>query len=404
MALQGDLASFALSDVLQLLASTQKSGRLVVSSDSDHGELWLQNGQLTGGSASSRPSAAGSADVIFEILQFSEASFIFDENEQRVERGEAQDVGEALKVAAGLQAEWDDVITVVPSLDHWITMAPELAGQSIVVNADQWKLLAGLGGGASVRTIGERFEESDLLVSQRLKALAEAKLVDVGEPRALPSNDWADFGGEQADQDEHHDVIEAELPSPASPEEELVRLSAEAGPLVLESSDDALLPEPLPGAGTAFTIEEEADDLHGISFGGDASDDLFVTDTYSTDSSDDLSVEGEADANDLYAGFMDHLDGDEPAAQRLHEVDHAAPFGIDAEPTAEAEPVGDSAAMPEVDPDGIWEGQELGTSEEAFARAGWDSANPPVDHLNDANLDENSDRSSLLKFLSNVKS
>ncbi len=52
MALQGDLSSFAISDVLHLLANATKSGGLEVSSPPVSGEVWLHSGQITGGMVS----------------------------------------------------------------------------------------------------------------------------------------------------------------------------------------------------------------------------------------------------------------------------------------------------------------------------------------------------------------
>lgn len=51
MALQGTLDTFALADVLRLLANTHKSGRLELAGDRGHGRVWLGEGQLVGGEA-----------------------------------------------------------------------------------------------------------------------------------------------------------------------------------------------------------------------------------------------------------------------------------------------------------------------------------------------------------------
>jgi hypothetical protein len=407
VALQGDLASFALSDVLRLLASTEKSGRLVVSGDLEHGEVWLRDGALTGGRASTRPSATGAADVLFEIQQFPNGSFVFEAADDVEGSDEPLTIDEALKTAAGLQAEWDDVVKVVPSLDHWITMTPELAGQSIVVNADQWKLLASLGNGATVRTLGERFADSDLAASKRVKAMAEAKLVEVGEPKALPQDTWNEYRSDDVApiaaaavaEVPAVDEIAADLPAaapapafdhgfldvasprtleplPGSVEDDLVRLGGDPAPLVLETRDDALLPEPLPGEGTAFSIEAEP--VLGAAeaaFQGPEALPVFVDD-------DEEPALGRAFAP-----------VERPVSRDLEAVDHPDPFDVGA---LEVHPQG-------VDHATIWDGEELGTSEDAFARVGWDALNPPVDHLNGGHFDDGSDRSSL-KFLSNVKS
>ena len=63
MALQGDLSSFALPDVLRLLASTGKSGCLEVSTSPGTGEIWMYEGRIVGGAVSSASHAVEPADV-----------------------------------------------------------------------------------------------------------------------------------------------------------------------------------------------------------------------------------------------------------------------------------------------------------------------------------------------------
>ena len=70
MALQGDLQSFALNDVLRLLAGTSKSGRLAVAGSDRKGDLWLDGGRIAGGDVSSAPYATEVVDVVLELLRF----------------------------------------------------------------------------------------------------------------------------------------------------------------------------------------------------------------------------------------------------------------------------------------------------------------------------------------------
>ena len=151
---------------------------------------------------------------------------------------------------------------------------------------------------------------------------------------------------------------------------DFVRLSAEEGPVVLETSEDALLPEPLPGAGTAFSADGE----------------------------------GSVDAPEFTHGDG----GPEAATDALAEVDHE--IDPDYEPHGESiAPMAEAEAAPVDDPAMAWDAlarstgsdDEIGTSEEAFRAVGWDE-NPPVDHLEQGKSDD-ADRSSLLKFLSSVK-
>jgi hypothetical protein len=364
VALQGDLASFALPDVLRLLAGTTKSGRLAVTGSPHTGEVWFRDGAIAGGTVTSRESATSAAEIVYELLQFEAGSFLFDDEDLPADGADTADVDGALSEAEALHGEWQEVTRVVPSLDHWVHMAPELATGEVTIDGDQWRLLAVLAGGAPVRTVGSQFAESDLAASKRVKAMAEAGLVLVSEPRAGgPVDSWTEHRGDEVVPDEPAADVEAASIN----DHDLVRLAAEEGPVVLESSEDALLPEPLPGAGTAFSADGE----------------------------------GTVDAPAFH-----QLDDAPAPAGDLAEVDHD--FDSAYEPHAET--IAPIADVPSVDdPAMAWDAlanrtgndDEIGTSEEAFRAVGWDE-NPPVDHLESDKADD-PDRSSLLKFLSSVK-
>ena len=51
MALQGTLDTFALPDVLRLLASTRKTGRLRITADRGSGSIWLDGGSVVAANA-----------------------------------------------------------------------------------------------------------------------------------------------------------------------------------------------------------------------------------------------------------------------------------------------------------------------------------------------------------------
>ena len=68
MALQGTIDSFAMADVLRLLGSSAKSGRLIVNGDRGTANLWLVAGQIVGGGSPTQLSD-DIVDVVFDILR-----------------------------------------------------------------------------------------------------------------------------------------------------------------------------------------------------------------------------------------------------------------------------------------------------------------------------------------------
>lgn len=245
MALQGDLHSFALADVLRLLAGTTKTGRLDVAGDAGNGEVWFDRGDLVGGEVTTSPHAAGSADVVFEMLRFENGTFRFDEGEVPPDTVERCDVDDAIAAAEALLVRWVAIEAVVPSVHTWITLAENVDADTITVSGDQWRLLAAIAAGSTPRLVGDRFELTDLEACTVVVDLVELGLVEVGEAIEPAAS---------------HEVAVVDGPSDPTVDahDDVYQLSAEDGPVVLETRDDALLPEPLPGEGTSFVGELES--------------------------------------------------------------------------------------------------------------------------------------------------
>ena len=114
MALQGTLDTFALPDVLRLLASTRKSGRLLVQGDDGNGSLYLDGGSVVGGETNLAPTDEGH-EVLFELLRLGDGSFLFDPAENTPDPGAPAEVEDVIAKAESAHAEWQDLSTVVPS-------------------------------------------------------------------------------------------------------------------------------------------------------------------------------------------------------------------------------------------------------------------------------------------------
>lgn len=290
MALQGDLSSFALADVLRLLAGTAKTGALEVSSSTGSGEVWLREGAVVGGAVPAAPHATRSSDVVLELLRFDGGTFAFDDTINVTEAG-GSSVDDTLTEAQALLEEWHDVEQTVPSMDAWISLAPELSGDDVTVTASDWRILAVIAGGTSVSGLASVQSLTDLAASRQVKALVEQGVASVGNDQPHGSGPGlvkAPVVDEPVAVDPEPDVIaEPEMaePEPAAPDEALAELVSEPmvdeidepepeatdadlamlrsddRPVLLGAADSDLLPEPLPGDGASF---EEFDDHDGV--------------------------------------------------------------------------------------------------------------------------------------------
>jgi hypothetical protein len=269
VALQGDLSSFALADVLRLLAGTTKTGALEVSSPSGAGEVWLRDGSVVGGAVPAAPHATRAADVVLEILRFDGGSFSFDDHIEVTEDG-GTSVEETLAEAEALLEEWHDVEQVVPSMDAWIALAPELEGDDVTVSAEDWRTLAVIGGGLSVRGLAGAEEMTDLVACRRVKALVEQGVIAVRSEVAVVDPEPTDaaakpIAGEWAlpeqpsSVDEPVEELAVEDDRDEATEADLAMLRSDDRPVLLGAADADLLPEPLPGEGASFEALETDD-------------------------------------------------------------------------------------------------------------------------------------------------
>ncbi|HUW02341.1 MAG TPA: DUF4388 domain-containing protein [Acidimicrobiales bacterium] len=181
MALQGTLETFALPDVLRLLDTTKNTGCLVLNGDGVSGSVHLSSGKIVAADSTRVADHRAVVDVVFDLLRFAEGTFSFDENIEPETKGDPVAVDEVLVDAEAMLVEWRDIEKVVPSLDHWVTLATDLPGHEVIVSSGRWRTIAAVGSGRTVRGIGDSLDLGEVDVSRTVKDLIEAGLAVMGE-------------------------------------------------------------------------------------------------------------------------------------------------------------------------------------------------------------------------------
>jgi hypothetical protein len=223
MALQGTLDTFELPDVLRLLASTKKSGRLTLRSDRGEGDVWLADGRIVDVVAGAAPTA-GAGDGLFELLRAHEGSFAFEPGAEPGRAGDPAEVEPMLAAAEEALAEWRTIEAVVPSMDAWVSLAPELEGDQVTVDAATWKLVARIGSGLTVSELGRALDLGEVPVCRLVRDLVGLGLTTVS---AAAEPTWgAAANGYDHGSNGHHPVVEDaheddddEAPAPTAPAE-----------------------------------------------------------------------------------------------------------------------------------------------------------------------------------------
>ncbi len=198
MALQGNIDSFSVVDVLRLLASSTKSGRLVVDGDRGTGVLWLDEGRVVAGTTARPgldPVGAQPSDVLFDLLRFVDGSFVFEAGEVPSEA--ARSVGavpaeiEALiGEAERSMAEWSGIVAVVPSLRSQVSLVLDLPGESVELDRAAWSgvvaVAAGAAhlGGTTVESVADLLSLGELGAMRLIRDLVAAGVVEVGAEAA----------------------------------------------------------------------------------------------------------------------------------------------------------------------------------------------------------------------------
>ena len=185
MALQGTLDTFALADVLRLLAATTKSGRLHIEGDRGTGNVWLTEGAVVAGAVELRGPdgivpCTEPSDVVFELLRHAEGTFEFLPDETTEDSRPAMAVDEVVGAAEHKLSNWREVEAVVPTLEHSVALAPEI-DEEIVIGREGWRTLLAIGEGRSIGEVGERLGMGEIAVSNAVKALVDERLAVIGE-------------------------------------------------------------------------------------------------------------------------------------------------------------------------------------------------------------------------------
>lgn len=184
MALSGTLDTFALPDVLRLLATTAKSGRLRITGDRGSGSVWVDEGDIVATElAGSNGLAPTDTEVIFDLLRFDAGSFTFESGARAAHTDQPNSLEPILSQAEGMLVEWRSIEEVVPSLAVWVGLVPKLSGPDVMIDANRWRCIAAVGSGAQVGAVAEVLELNEIDACRNVKELIELGLVElIDEP------------------------------------------------------------------------------------------------------------------------------------------------------------------------------------------------------------------------------
>ena len=190
MALQGSIDTFALADVLRLLASTGKTGLLALDGDRGRGEVVVLDGSVASVAmvGVDRPQVSLDEEL-FELLRFEAGDFEFTAHDDlAVDGADSWEIEQLLGQAASLLDEWGRIESVVPSLDAWVRLRPELATDEVTIGASGWRTVAAVGSGTTVAGLAAVMGATDLGIGREVHALVEIGVLEVSADLPLDAH------------------------------------------------------------------------------------------------------------------------------------------------------------------------------------------------------------------------
>jgi len=175
VSLEGTLETIALPDVLALLSVTAKTGELRIESGRGVGSVWFDAGRLAGFDVGTHRTAV---DSVFGLLRLQEGHFKFYTGTNPVHAVEPEDVAPLLEEAESRLVQWVGIAAAVPSMYSKLSLQ-ESVEDAVSLRADQWQLVATIGGGQSVADVLNTRALGEFEGCKAVKELVDLRLVRV---------------------------------------------------------------------------------------------------------------------------------------------------------------------------------------------------------------------------------
>lgn len=137
MSLEGSLKSFGLEELIGMLSWGKKTGKLLLKTDNEVGEIFLkggipihaQVGQIKG------------EDALFHVFLWMDGNFAFDTDISSPVESIDMPIEMVIKEAGERKRRWEEVQTQIPNFDVTLEPIAALEKDHIILSADEWIIL-----------------------------------------------------------------------------------------------------------------------------------------------------------------------------------------------------------------------------------------------------------------------
>jgi hypothetical protein len=178
----GDLSQIKLVDVLRLLFSEGKTGKLILTKGNDAGEIYVENGAVT--HASSK--ANSGEEALFTMMTWMIGKFNFAPGALPEEKSIDTGTDQLLEEGEKRIKEWEHIREVIPSMNVVFRLAGHKGPNDINLKSAEWNILTQVDAMRSVGKISNALNLDELDVAKTLYELCSAGLVEVVEKLETP--------------------------------------------------------------------------------------------------------------------------------------------------------------------------------------------------------------------------
>jgi len=181
MSFQGSLSDLPLSDIVQLVSVSGKTGMFSLTRASEQGLVYLLNGQIT----HARIGDVEGEDAIYALALWTGGSFQFSPGVESERQTISRSNTNLLMEAARRSDEWKILSRKIPSTDAVprLVASERLAGP-ITLTPQEWVVITRCDGRATIDEIARGLKKSSFDVAKTLFGLVTAALVEVVKPAA----------------------------------------------------------------------------------------------------------------------------------------------------------------------------------------------------------------------------
>ena len=177
MALQGNLEDFELTDVFQLIQLGQKDGGLRIQCEDDVGIVYFKEGIVIHAKTNSIQGEA----AIDTILSWKKGRFVFNPNEETLQRTVDLPIQQVILEAARRIDEMTKIQKLIPSFDVVVNIieVPEAGVEKIHLKPEEWKILSFVDGSRIIKDIASKASVSEFETARILYGLISSGLVKI---------------------------------------------------------------------------------------------------------------------------------------------------------------------------------------------------------------------------------